>query len=132
MAGHDHGAARQKLVRRGDAAPKDAPIPDRRTFLRIELFAHRGVNAVGGDQQFAFMGARGLAGRPVDEFGADAIGCFSPAGEVMTGEDILAAQPLGGGIEQDLLQGAAVDRELRPFVSGLDAALFAPDRLAVF
>ena len=40
-------------------------------------------------------------------------------------------QPFDRGIEQDLLQRAAMDRELRPFVTGLDAARLAPDRLAV-
>ena len=49
----------------------------------------------------------------------------------MAGENVLVAQPLGRGIEQDLLQRAAMDRELRPFVTGLDAARLAPDRLAV-
>ena len=49
----------------------------------------------------------------------------------MAGENVLRSQPLGRGIEQDLLQRAAMDRELRPFVTGLDAARLAPDRLAV-
>ena len=49
----------------------------------------------------------------------------------MAGENVFRAQPFGGGIEQDLLQGTAMDRELRPFVSGLDAARLAPDRFAV-
>src|ERR1700689_3387052 len=50
----------------------------------------------------------------------------------MTGENVLWSQPLGRGIEQDLLQRAAMHRELRPFVTGLEAARLAPDRLAVF
>jgi hypothetical protein len=50
---------------------------------------------------------------------------------MMTGENVLSPQPLGRGIEQDLLQRAAMDRELRPFVAGLDAARLAPDRLAL-
>ena len=50
---------------------------------------------------------------------------------MMAGEDVLFSQPLDRGIEQDLLQRAAMDRELRPFVTGLDAARLAPDRLAV-
>src|SRR5438045_7296926 len=49
----------------------------------------------------------------------------------MAGQNVLAAQSLDRGIEQDLLQRAAMDRELRPFVSGLQPAPFAPDRLAV-
>src|SRR2546430_8296556 len=90
------------------------------------------MDAVGGDQKFAFVGACGLAGRLVDEFGADAVGGFGPAGEVMAGENIFATQPLDRGVEQNLLQRAAMDRELRPLVAGLAAARLAPDRLAMF
>src|SRR6185369_11284227 len=35
------------------------------------------------------------------------------------------------GVEQELLEGAAMDRELRPFVAGFQPARLAPDRLAV-
>src|SRR6478752_10561582 len=49
----------------------------------------------------------------------------------MAGENVLNSQPFGRGIEQDLLQRAAMDRELRPFVTGLNTARLAPDRLAV-
>ena len=41
--------------------------------LRIELFAHRRMDAVGRDQQCAIMAARRFAGRLVDEFGAHAV-----------------------------------------------------------
>ena len=50
----------------------------------------------------------------------------------MAGENILAAEPFDRGVEQNLLQRAAMDRELRPLVAGLDTAWFAPDRLAMF
>src|SRR6478735_2260043 len=49
----------------------------------------------------------------------------------MAGENVFTSQPFGRGIEQDLLQRAAMDRELRPFVPGLDPARLAPYRLAV-
>ena len=90
------------------------------------------MDAVGGDQEFAFVGASRLAGRLVDELGADAVVSLGPAGEVVAGEDVRLAQPFGRGVEQDLLQRAAMDRELRPLVAGLDAARLAPDRLAMF
>ena len=77
------------------------------------------------------MVAHGFAGGLVDEFGTDAAFGLGPAGEMVAGEDVLPAQALDRGIEQDLLQRAAMDRELRPFVAGLDAARLAPDRLAV-
>jgi len=122
VTGHDHGAAGQECIARGDAAPEDAAVPDRRPFLRIELLADRGVDAVGGDQECAFITAGRLAGRLVDEVGAHAARGLGPPDEMMTGEDVLPAQPLGRGIEQDLLQRAAMDGELRAFVAGLDAA----------
>src|SRR5262249_30362685 len=49
----------------------------------------------------------------------------------MAGEDILVAETFGRGIEQDLLQRAAMDRELRPFITGVQSTRLAPDRLAV-
>src|SRR3954451_4647417 len=77
------------------------------------------------------MAAGPPAGGLVDEIGADAVGCLRPAAEMMAGEDVLWPQAFGRGIEQDLMQRAAMDRELRPFVSGLKPARLAPDRLAV-
>jgi len=127
VAGHDHGAAGEKRVGRGDAAPEDASVPDRRAFQGIELFADRGVNAVGCDQQRAVVAPCGFAGGLVDEIGADAARGFRPVAKMMAGEDVLRTQPFGRGVEQDLLQRAAVDRELRPFVTGLNAARLAPD-----
>ena len=41
MAGHDHGAAGEKRVAFGDAAPEDAAVPDRRTFVRDRAFRAR-------------------------------------------------------------------------------------------
>ena len=77
------------------------------------------------------MGALRLAGCLVEEIGAHAIRRFRPVDQVMAGEDVVLAEPLGRGIEQDLLQRAAMDRELRPFVSGVETARLAPDRLAM-
>ncbi len=89
------------------------------------------MDAVGGDQQGAVVTPCGFSGGPVDEVGANALGSFRPPGDMMTGENVVGAQPFGHGIEQDLLQFTAMDRELRPFVAGLQPARFAPDRLAV-
>src|SRR6195256_6859384 len=50
---------------------------------------------------------------------------------MMAGENVFGPQPFGRGVEENLLQRAAMDRKLRPFVTGLDAAGLAPDRLAV-
>ncbi|OIQ71926.1 hypothetical protein GALL_464530 [mine drainage metagenome] len=131
VAGHDHGAAGEEGIRGGDAAPEDAPVPDRRAFVGIELFADRGVDAVGGDQKRPVMAAGRLSGCLVDEFGAHAVRRLGPVAQMMAGENVFTAQAFGRGIEQDLLQHPAMDRELRPFVAGLDPARLAPDRLAV-
>src|ERR1700740_738697 len=89
VAGHDHGAAGQKCVSLSDAAPEDAAVPDRRTLLRVELFAPCVVNTVAGDQKRAVVGAGAAAGRLVDELRADAAGCLLPAGQMMAAEDVL-------------------------------------------
>jgi hypothetical protein len=89
------------------------------------------MNAVGRDQQPAFMAAGGGAGGPVDEIGANAFRCLRPAGKMMAGKNALLAEPVDRGIEQDLMQRAAVDRELRPFITGVQPARLAPDRFAV-
>src|SRR3954447_21666681 len=62
---------------------------------------------------------------------AHTLGCFGPAAQMMAGQDVVSAQSFERGVQQDLLKRAAMDRELRPFVSGRDAARLAPDRLAV-
>ena len=51
---------------------------------------------------------------------------------MMAGQDMIRAQALACGLEQDALQLSAVDRELRPVVAGRHAAGFRPDALAVF
>src|SRR5260221_14471055 len=76
------------------------------------------------------MARCGFAGGLVDEIGADTARGLGPVAKMMAGENVLRPQPFGRGIEQDLLQRAAMDRELRPLVTGLDAARLAPDRLA--
>src|SRR3954471_539287 len=77
------------------------------------------------------MAACGFAGGLVDEIGADAAGYFRPAADMVAGENVLRPKTLGRGIEQDPMQRAAVNRELRPFVTRLQPARLAPDRLAV-
>ena len=51
---------------------------------------------------------------------------------MMAGLDRVRAQALLDGLEQQHLKLAAVDRELRPVVTSLDAARLAPDLLTVF
>ena len=43
----------------------------------------------------------------------------------------IAAKALDDGIEQERVQHAAMDRDLRPLVTGIQSARLAPDQLAV-
>jgi len=55
------------------------------------------VNAVGCDQQRAVVAACRLSGRLVDEFCPDAVRCLGPVAQMMTGENVFAAQPFDRG-----------------------------------
>src|SRR3569832_1230523 len=75
-----------------------------------------------------------LAGRiavTIDEAGGDAVRRLTPVLQVMAGEDVCGANARARGVEQKLQQDAAMNRELRPFVAGLEAARLRPDLLAV-
>src|SRR3569833_2317262 len=88
------------------------------------------MDAVGADQERAVIFAGRIAVL-VDETGCDAVCRLAPVLEVMSGEDVVAPDARAGGIEQELQEDAAVDRELRPFIAGLQPARFRPDLLAV-
>ena len=61
----------------------------------------------------------------------DAAFVLGEGAEPATGVDRLGPQPLLDGAVDHALQPAAVNRELRNIVAGVDAAGFAPDLLAV-
>src|SRR3569832_1709737 len=88
------------------------------------------MDAVGADQQRALIRAGGIAVAG-DEAGSDAGVRLAPVLEMMAGQDVLSPDALARGVEQDLQKDAAVDRELRPFVAGLQPARLRPDLLAM-
>ena len=78
----------------------------------------------------AFGGLDGLA-VAVDEARRDLAALLLEARDAPAELDPLRAQHLPGGVEQDHLQLAAMDGELRPRQAGMAAARIGPDRLAV-
>ena len=91
----------------------------------MQLRADRGVDPVGADEQVGLDRAQ-LAGRPLADLGHDATGMLLEALEREAARDDVRAQALLHGAQQQHLQLAAMDRDLRPAVAG-----GAPARLAV-
>ena len=67
----------------------------------------------------------------VEEVGRDAALVLREGAKPAAGVDRLRPEPLLDGAMDDALEAAAVDRELRHIVAGVDAAGFAPDFLAM-
>src|SRR6202008_29725 len=105
-------------------------VPARRPFVWEQRLAHLGVNAVGADQNIA---ARSVDVRAVaiEEKGADAALVLGEGAKPAAGADCLRAETLDHGLMDHALQAAAVNRELRHLMAGIEPALFVPDLLAV-
>ncbi len=88
------------------------------------------MNAVGADQDIAARGFDMGAGA-VEEMRDHAALVLRERAEPATGVDGLRAEPFLDGAMDDALQAAAMDRELRHVVTGIEAARLAPDFLAV-
>jgi len=88
------------------------------------------MNAVGADQDIATHGLDMAAGA-IEEIGCHATFVLGEGAEPAAGVDRILAQPLLDGAVDHALQPAAMDRELRHVVAGIDAAHVAPDFLAV-
>ena len=125
-----HGGAAEIRLADGDAAPHQDALPLGRAFVGIEVRAHGGVDAVGADQDVGLRRLDGIAAA-VDEAGDDLAALLLEGREAAAEPDLVRAQHLPGRLEQDHLQLAAMDRELRPRQAGVPAARIGPDRLAV-
>ena len=88
------------------------------------------MDAVGADQDIAAHGLD-MRAAAVEEIGGDAALVLRERTEPAAGVDGVIAQPLDHGLMDDALQPAAMDRELRHVVAGIEPALFVPDFLAV-
>src|SRR5882724_324885 len=88
------------------------------------------MNAVGADQDIAAHGL-GVAAGAIEEICRYPTLVLGKGAEPAAGVDRILAQPLLDGAVDHALQPAAMDRELRHVVPGIDAAHVAPDFLAV-
>src|SRR5882724_12640068 len=88
------------------------------------------MNSVGADQNIAARGLDVTAGA-IEEIRGDAAFVLGEGPQPAAGVDGVLSQTLLDGAVNDALQPAAVNRELRHVVTGIDAAGFAPHFLAV-
>src|ERR1700687_2963709 len=88
------------------------------------------MNAIGADQDIAAHGLDMAAGA-IEEIGGYPALVLAEGAEPAAGVDGSLTQPLLDGAVDHALQPAAMDRELRHVVAGIDTAGFAPDFLAV-
>ena len=129
-AGDDHRAAGQKYRPIPRAAPQHQPVPARRPLIRKQGFADAGMDAVGTDQDIPAHGA-GVGAGPIEEIRRDAALVLGEGAEPAAGVNRLRSEPLLDSAVDHALQPAAVNRELRHVMTGIDAAGLAPDLLAV-
>ena len=71
-----------------------------------------------------------MAAVAVEEIGGDAALVLRERAEPVAGVDAALAEPRAHRLEDHALQPAAMDRELRHVVAGVEAARLAPDLLA--
>ncbi|MGY3650923.1 hypothetical protein ACVWW2_006214 [Bradyrhizobium sp. LM4.3] len=88
------------------------------------------MDAVGTNQNVPARGVNVRAGA-IEEISGDAALVLGESTEAAAGVDGLRPEPLLDGPMNDALKAAAVDRELRNIVPGVDAAGLTPDLLAV-
>src|ERR1700722_5231317 len=129
-AGDDHRTARQKHRPVPRAAPQHQAVPARRSFVRKQRLAHPRMNAVGANENIAAYGLA-VASRAIEEVRGDAALVLAEGPEPTTGVDGVRSQPFLDGPMNHALQPAAMDRELRHVMAGVDTADVAPDFLAM-
>src|SRR3984957_9373348 len=129
-AGDDHRTARQKHRPVARAAPQHQAVPARRSFVRKQSLAHPRMNAVCADQNIAAYGLA-VAARAIEEVRGDAALVLAEGSEPAAGVNRVRSQSLLDGAVNHALQPAAMDRELRHVMAGVDTADVAPDFLAM-
>lgn len=123
---HDRPAVEDPRVR-CDPAPHVDAVPVRRSLVRVQPAADRGVETVGADQDVGGVD-HGPSARPVQEPGADAVRVLLEPLEQQAGTDRVRSQPLADRRQEQQLQAAAVHGVLRPAVPGGASQRFLPDR----
>src|SRR5439155_16709753 len=119
----DEALAAEIRLPAGDAAPHvDARVYGR-SLIRVELPANDRVNAVAGDRD------RASRKSSVRKAHGGAVAVLLDRLAALPQRDGIVAEPLAHRLDQHAVQLPAVDRELRPFVSGVTAARFLVDEL---
>jgi len=113
---HHAGAGQNRFPSRHPAPHVDAGIA-RLAFAGEKLLAHRRIDAVAGDRDAAAHVGAGSASGPVGKMHAHAGLVLLDAGAVMAGMEPVAPDAGNERTEQDHLQIAAMDRELRMIVA---------------
>src|SRR6185503_1749331 len=114
----------------GDAAPHQDALPLGRALVGVEVRTHRRMDAVGADQDVG-LGGLDDAAVAVGEASGHLRALLLEGGDAPAKVDPVGAEPAFGAVEQDHLQFAAMNRELRPRQAGMAAARIGPDGLAM-
>src|SRR5664279_4788389 len=116
-AGTYQAGAREDRLPARDAAPHvDAGIAGL-AFVREELLAEDGIDAVAGDRDTALHGASFAAARPIGKCHRDAVLVLRNAETMAIGDEPVAARAFEEGVAQQHLEVAAVDRKMRMLVA---------------
>src|SRR5581483_11807811 len=129
MAGYDDGLAIEERLALRCRAPQQLPGETWRAFRRIELMPNSGMDAVGPDQYARLIDLL-RSGLTVREADAHAISLLLEFAEFQSAPNIFIADALADGAKQQMLKLAAMNRILRPAVSGGEASGFFMDELA--
>ena len=125
----DHAAAGQDRLPSRHAAPHVEARVLRRPFVRIKLLAHARVDAFTAHDDAAALRLERLSARRIHEMRRAAVGIDARAAPSQ--HDTIPPGALQESIEQDHLQIAPMDRELRNVVTGVTSGRLAVNELAV-
>ena len=130
IAGEHHSVAAEQRFGPRHAAPQQHAGKDRIALRGVKPLAHGRMNAVGADQGVRLDAQPGSAPATGRERYGDPIPGILESNQMTVGVNPLLSKPLFGRREQNALEAPAMDRNLRPGMSGGAAARLAPDFLA--
>src|SRR5262249_37457215 len=125
----NHRPAAEERLRIDGCAPQELPRETRLSLIWIELASNRRVNPISPDQDVSGVRYGGSA-VAIAKIGDNSVSILGEGYESQSGAKILSADPLASRVQQQKLQLSAMDRILRPFVSGAESPLFGADQLA--
>ena len=128
-ADRNHRPAGQERLRFHRTAERHPLAVPWTALARVKLLTYRGVESIRSDQHIGPHDGPGLSCRSIDEMRRDRPFVLLEAGEVPASHHRPGTQPLPYRLQKANLQGASVDRVLRPPVPGRQAARLGPDSL---